>query len=208
MKMTFKFYTSAVFALLVAILMTAKVHAQQAPIEINNHAHCTNDYNGEVELEFNYPGASQMKISNDPDFRGANWIPYKEAIKWKLAGQEDGEKLVYARFKDAGGNESDRYKAHIIFDTQAPTSGKIQINDGETTTMYSDVLLKFTAQGADLMWISNDKNFATGQWEPYADTKKWLLAEGDGQRTIYIKYKDSCDNVSRIISKSITVAYD
>lgn len=208
MKTLFKYCKFVPVVLSLMALTSGLVYAQQAPIEINNHAHCTNDYDGKVELEFNYPGAVQMKVSNHPEFRGAHWESYTETKKWKLAGHKDGKKVVYVRFKDAGENESDIYKSHIVYDTQAPQPGKIQINDGETTTLYSDVLLKFTAKEAELMWISNHKKFATGQWESYTDTKKWLLIEGDGQRTIYVKYKDSCGNISRVISKSITVSYN
>ncbi len=206
MKTTSNIYASLFAFLCLLCLGMSNTYGQQTlAVQINNHAHCTNKH--EVELEFNYPGGEQMMISKEPNFMHVAWEPYKAVKKWRISGQ-DGKKMLYVKFRDAARNESDVYEAHIILDTQAPLPGKIQINDGETMTMYSDVLLKMTPRDAEQMWISNDKNFATGQWEPYVNTKKWILQEGDGQRTIYIKYRDSCGNISRIVSKSITVSYN
>jgi hypothetical protein len=38
--------------------------------------------------------------------------------------------------------------------------------------------------------ISNDSGFAGAKWELYTLHKSWTLAEGDGQKIVYVKYRD------------------
>ena len=51
---------------------------------------------------------TEMKISNDPSFDGADWQPYLTGVPWKLSSSSlYGEVAkVYVRFKDENGNES------------------------------------------------------------------------------------------------------
>jgi hypothetical protein len=52
------------------------------------------------------------------------------------------------------------------------------------------------------MQFSNDNiNWSTP--EVYAATKSWLLLSGDGQKTVYIKYKDAAGNWSNAVSARI-----
>ena len=50
---------------------------------------------------------SEMMLSNDPTFAGAVWQPFQQDVPWSLHLPKKGEVAhVYARFKDAHGNES------------------------------------------------------------------------------------------------------
>jgi hypothetical protein len=55
---------------------------------------------------------TQMLISNNPDFSGADWETYATSMPWALR-QRYGLASVYARYMDAVGNESDTYVATI-----------------------------------------------------------------------------------------------
>jgi len=55
---------------------------------------------------------SQMLISNNPDFSGADWETYATSKAWTL-GQTYGLASVYVRYMDVIGNESDTYVATI-----------------------------------------------------------------------------------------------
>ena len=60
-------------------------------------------------------GVTEVLISNDATFVGAQWQPYQRTLNWVLNDSSngdvaqfaanDGEKRVYARFRDAAGNE-------------------------------------------------------------------------------------------------------
>ena len=50
---------------------------------------------------------TEMMLSNDPSFAGAVWQPFQQDVPWSLHLVAKGEvAYVYARFKDAHGNES------------------------------------------------------------------------------------------------------
>ncbi len=50
-----------------------------------------------VNLEFFCPGAQEIKVSNDPDFPGAEWKPWQSSIRWTLG--DDQVATVFVAFK-------------------------------------------------------------------------------------------------------------
>ncbi|MBF0387120.1 MAG: S8 family serine peptidase [Candidatus Omnitrophica bacterium] len=92
----------------------------------------------------------------------------------------------------------------IKIDRTPPTGGSLVIGG------LSDqgVLLTLTAEdslsGVALMNFSNDGTI----WSdpvPYAETKEWTLADGDGIKTVYAKFYDAAGNESPVASNTITV---
>jgi len=67
----------------------------------------------EVVLTISANGASQMMIADNINFTGAGWENYAVEKNWVLAG-ENGEKTVYAKFKDTAGNISSPVQDTII----------------------------------------------------------------------------------------------
>ena len=51
-------------------------------------------------------GVGQMMMSNNADFNGAYWEPFKNQTDWGLTGS-----TVYVQFKDIAGNVSQIYSA-------------------------------------------------------------------------------------------------
>lgn len=98
-------------------------------ISINGDAPVT--YSQEVMLnlsssddgEFDYPTewvgdktdipAAEMRISNDPNLDGANWVPFAPEKPWTLAVGE-GPAVVYAQFRDTELNVSDIVSDDIL----------------------------------------------------------------------------------------------
>lgn len=78
-----------------------------------------------VNLLFNVgPGATMMQVANEVDYNPANvdslpWIPYQEQIAWLLS-EGNGQKRVYARFKDDVGNVTVFVSATITFNRDLP----------------------------------------------------------------------------------------
>lgn len=72
-----------------------------------------------VMLQLTAPATTTvMVISNDPACAGAQWETYRFNRVWNLTG-EDGDKTVYARFRDANGAESPVVSDAIGLDTYA-----------------------------------------------------------------------------------------
>jgi hypothetical protein len=148
--------------------------------------------------------SEEMLISNRPDFSGAIWQAYASPIEWTLdAG--DGVKTVYAKFRDKAGNESDRALDSIILDTTPPSSPSLAINEDNLWTTDLSVVLTLSAIDADFMLISNRSDFNGADWEDYAGSKDWLLDPADGEKTVYVKFKDTAGNESLPASDTINL---
>ncbi len=87
-----------------------------------------------------------------------------------------------------------------------PPTGSISINSGAITTRNPVVTLALSAtdtqSGVTQMQFSND-NATWTTAEDYAVTKSWTLPNGDGSKTVYVKYKDFLGNWSPAFAKTI-----
>jgi hypothetical protein len=69
------------------------------------------------------------------------------------------------------------------------------IEDGKEFTNRVNVFLKFTApEGTALMKISNDSSFVDAAWETFSAQRSWTLPNGDGEKTVYAKFRDANDH--------------
>jgi hypothetical protein len=64
------------------------------------------------------------------------------------------------------------------------------INNGGEETTNPDVTLAIAGTWAYEMMVSNHADFRDGAWEPYITIKKWALLPGDGERTVYVKFRN------------------
>ena len=151
---------------------------------------------------------SQMIISENSDFSGANWESYITAKTFTLSSA-DGEKTVYIKFKDNAGNQSTSYSDSITLDSAAP-SGVVSINSNAdyTTSLSSTLTISTTDVTSEVaqMMVSENSDFSGAAWETYSTSKSYTLSSGDNTKTVYIKFKDNADNES--IAYSDTIIYD
>ena len=148
-------------------------------------------------------GVSQMRFSNDGT-TWSDWEPYATSKTWALA-PGSGSKTVYVQFKDNAGNISTSYTGAVVLDIDPPT-GSIVINGGAAHTANPNVTLTLSAtdtgSGVSQMRFSNDGTSWSG-WEPYATSKPWTLASGNGIKTVYVRYQDGAGNPSGSFSDTI-----
>ncbi len=91
-----------------------------------------------------------------------------------------------------------------------PPTGSVVINNSAAYTKLIAVTLALSADdgagsGVADMQFSNDNATWSG-WEPYAVSKSWGLAPGDGVKTVFVQYRDQAGNVSSApISDTITL---
>lgn len=102
--------------------------------------------------------------------------------------------------KDSAGNPlaQDRVWSFRTVDTIAPT-GTVVINDDAATTTNAAVSLTLnatdTSPGSDniQMRLSNDSATWT-DWRQYNTSENWNLGGGDGDKTVYVEYRDVAGN--------------
>ena len=96
---------------------------------------------------------------------------------------------------------------NFLIDTSAPGSGSVTINAGAAFANSSNVTLAIYAEDvlAMQMMVGNEPGFGGGVWEPYATSKAWTLAGGDGLRAAYVKFRDALLNESTAAVASIIV---
>lgn len=187
-------------------------------ISINNAALFTNSIS--VTLSVCAPKATEMMLSNDGGFAGAQWEPYASSKAWTLTsyGQHVLPRYVYAAFKDLNGTVYSVYFDDVIYDPTPPT-GNVAVQGGNVNQI-AGVTLQATSSATILapqasgsvalklngtddnsgiveVQISEQANFSMAPWEAYASTKDWQPSGADGQKTVYVRFRDSAGNISQ-----------
>ena len=155
-------------------------------LSINNGAQSTSI--ASVTLNIKSKDSSQMMVSNDPNFAEGVWESYATTKDWTLTDGV-GTKKVYIKFEDDAGNISKVYSNTIII--AMPPTGGVSINNDAEYINTINTTLNITATSASQMMISNDSRFNKAKWEKYASRKKWKLTKGDGEKTVFIKFKNT-----------------
>ena len=87
-------------------------------------------------------------------------------------------------------------------------NGSIIINNGAVWTNTAAVTLALectdSESGCADMRFSND-NINFTPWEPFTTNKSWTLSSGDGEKRVYVQYRDGAGNWSERFSDSINL---
>ncbi len=117
---------------------------------------------------------------------------------------------MYVKFKDSAGNVSGILSDTIELDTTPPPPAKcsVSIKSGNAFTNSRSVILNLSASdspssGVSQMMISNSSSFKDSSWEEYAASKSWTLSSGEGEKIVYVKFKDGAGNMSEVFSDVI-----
>jgi hypothetical protein len=177
---------------------------QGGKIVLDNNAPFTSNLDKKVTVKLYAEEAAEMMISEDSSFKNETWQSYKPASTFILNG-EDGKKKVFVKFRDLAGNESDVVKDEIILDRSKPEMGSVTIEKGNKVTNKTLVVLALQSAEAKQMIISVNPAFTGSVWEKFEPTKTFQLQGADGEKTIFVKFKDAAGNVSEVQSVSITL---
>ncbi|EJL21040.1 Ig-like domain-containing protein [Brevibacillus sp. BC25] len=179
-----------------------------ATVTINGGAAITNSTDVTLTMTHDDPDAAkpEYRLTN---VEGGPWSEWKSLVTpatWTLTTSE-GTKTVFMELRDGTGTVLQAQDS-IVLDT-TPPAGTIEINNGNVATSSEKVEL--TIQGSDAngpveLMVSNDNNF-TGSWIPVPANNKleWNLASGDGQKTVYARYRDGAGN---LFTTSDTIVLD
>jgi hypothetical protein len=177
-------------------------------ISINGNQKVTTDLQGKVKLALFVRGGLDYKLSESPRFDGADWQPYQTAQDWTLS-PEQGEKTLYVKYRDQAQNESEVAMAKILLDNQPPQNCKVVVDRGAKYAEDPDrfVELRLEAVGATFMMVSNSLDFANARWEAFREVvPKWRLVGENGEKTIYVRFKDQHGNETGIYKAVIILA--
>jgi hypothetical protein len=135
-------------------------------------------------------GVTEVRYSND----GSSWTAWEDPSDtrdWILTSG-DGIKTVYYEIRDNAGLITQTTDI-IELDTSGPT-GSIIINDNDAWTSATNVILTLTydddTSGVDQVRYSND-GISWTSWEDPSDTRDWILASGEGTKTVYYEVKNN-----------------
>jgi hypothetical protein len=137
-------------------------------------------------------------VLSDAGATSSTWAP---TVPWTLAAG-DGLKTVYVQFRDSAGNWSVPVSDAIGLDQTGPV-GAVSINAGAAFTNSANVTLDVTATDAGVgtvsfVRIANAGTTSAGVLTdpsavtlPYAATKPWTLAAGEGSKSVYVQWQDA-----------------
>gem|GEM_PF-5237220 len=178
-------------------------------VEVNGGAEATNEVSVTLTIQATDEWAPiYMKVSNNSGFSGASWEPFAASKPWSLSGGE-GLKTVYAKFMDAGSNESGAVSDTIIYDISTPEIISITVrdrttNDDQYTNEYIVDVYIITSEATPYMMISDEASLAGAAWQPFdSPTAYTITIAGDGTKEVFAKVSDVADNISDIKSDKI-----
>ncbi len=126
---------------------------------------------------------------------------------WKTQGLKDSEDYtITAIVRDVFGRQTER-NLKVVLDTVAPEGATIQLNGGQPVTGSNDVSLNLSAVKATEMFLSGDvvADNRTFQWIPFRERMQVTLTSGDGEKAIFVLYRDEARNETLPVSASITL---
>ncbi|ASJ55972.1 phage tail protein [Brevibacillus formosus] len=169
-----------------------------ATVTINGGAAVTNSPNATLTMAHDDPDAAkpEYRLTNVEGGPWSEWKSFVTPVTWTFTTNE-GTKTVFMELRDGTGTVLQAQDS-IVLDITPPT-GTIEINNGNVATSSEKVEL--TIQGSDAngpveLMLSNENNF-TGSWIPVPANNKleWNLTGGDGQKTVYAKFRDGAGNL-------------
>ena len=148
-------------------------------------------------------GVWQMGFSNY-GVTWTDWELYNITKQFNLT-KGNGQQIVYFKVRDRA-NNSAITKDSIILDTTPPYSLSILINNGDSYTKSTNVILKLNARDAlsgvfVISFSSDGENWSF--WEEFSITKNYTLEPGGGEKTIYYRVMDRVGNIAEPISSTI-----
>lgn len=164
----------------------------------------------------------------------SKWGAYSSSGSVAL-GTSDGTYRVYARLRDAAGNDT---PAYFYTDAVELDTSPIEMDGGTFGDPSDDVAISIHGQALIPAWntihtrsqtvfvqtermparpgaptladafemqVSEDDQFADASWEFYQEVRPFVLSSTDGAKTVYVRYRDVAGNTTSAISSTINL---
>jgi ligand-binding sensor domain-containing protein len=190
-----------------ACISKSIIHDDQPPLKNAIYLNGNNTYTNSsyVQVTLISPESSHVYVTNTPScVSDGTWEKISQAKEnWNLS-QKNSSSNVYAKFRDAAGNESTCITDSIIHDNIPPIFPSISINNGDSFTNLKQVNLNLSVENASEMYISNSPFCSiNGIWEKYEPTKIWTLEQTNMTVSVYVRFKDEAGNITSCINDNI-----
>ncbi len=152
---------------------------------------------GMVVLTWLHPNENEInsyKIyrqdSSGAEFRN---LDTTNVLKYTDSNLQNNHEFRY-QISAVGANGLEGSKSTII--SAVPAVYGVSINFGQEFTTIRTVTLSFTAPfTTSLIKISNDDSlFTNAQWESYVKARNWTVSENDGNKTVFVKFRNVNDS--------------
>ncbi len=153
------------------------------------------------------PVAGKYEVSNDTiTFSPSSELSYGTPYRLSLT----------TGIQDSDGNPlSETYSwsftTGMAPDTTPPAGVSVEINGGAQWTASRSVQLTIQAvddRGVAQMNVSNTNSFSEANWTTYQEAYQWQLPAGEGQREVFVKFRDASGNTSNVISPVQPIGVD
>ena len=149
----------------------------------------------------------------DSGVRGANLHPDdgegSYSYLWNTSGLKSAsDYVVKVTLQDSLGQKTVDESLTITIDNEPPSNYELRITNYEGgVTSSGSILLEISAEDTVEMFIEGDivEDAATFKWIPILETKEVQLTEGDGEKTVRVKFRDEALNESLAAEASITL---
>jgi|GEM_PF-3191048 hypothetical protein len=150
-------------------------------------------------------GIAWMAFANTDDFSSAAWVPFAPSYTWTLDSPTvEGAKTVYARFRDAAGNESASVSAITNLD-MSPDAGQIVLEGGSAYTNTASIDAEVNAgTNADMRFRVDEGEWSAWEAPASSITTRTFTLAGEGLHTVYAEFRDNAMNIAQD-SKTITL---
>ncbi|MEZ4867551.1 MAG: hypothetical protein R3C14_39860 [Caldilineaceae bacterium] len=154
-------------------------------------------------------GLAQMQIGESANLDSSAWEPYDGLVQWTPSG-DDGEKQLYARFRDSAGNPSAVYSSTVVIDSHPPLGGINIIEDiiGENAvTVKLYLAAEDNLSSIPAIRLSHDPTFTDAPWQPFAAELTWPIQvnENETEKIIYAQFRDAAGNISQTYSDAVII---
>jgi len=119
------------------------------------------------------------------------------------AGSESGQSNSASA--TTGSLPTEEEEGGIFIPPPKPKDVFLVINNNEPYTNSRNVILSLSGKNVYQVAISNDPNFKGAVFEYFHPKRNWTLEEGDGEKTVYAKFRNLSGGVSDVISDSIVL---
>lgn len=107
----------------------------------------------------------------------------------------------------SGGGTGGALSTSCFIQVNTPAEGfSVKIAGGAKVVTNRRVDLAFNGGDAARMAVSNSPDFDGVSSEFYVSSKSWTLPEGEGTKTIYVRFYNSCGASTPVVSTSVTLA--
>lgn len=164
-----------------------------------------------INISYEYEGtATHIRISENDQFTGSEWIQAAQSIPYTINEGEYGLKTIYVQLKNSI-SQSNILQGQIEYvePQQKPVVlSSIHINGGQTITEDREVSVSMDYEETDTKAIlyrasENDNDINTQSWNDIENPFRFVLSEGYGIKNIYVQLKDDAGNETEILSSSI-----